>query len=174
MSKRKNDISKLFIAILLMSIFFWVVMVTRYKYVQEDTRFDRLSGNINFLQDNGLWIAPSQKSEEVPTLLKFPEKERLNVSGRGRFSESRFRVTIENNSKWKIDEIDIEVDVYSSTDSTLLTTRYFTDKSLSEFNGTPFTKTKYSGKLPPLTDDQYNKWRIKSIRGHLYSGKHGE
>ena len=174
MSKRKNDIQRLFIAIFLMSIFFWVVMVTRYKYVQDEVRFDRLSGNINILQDDGTWMIPAQKDEEPVTILEFPKEERSNIGGKANFDENRFRATIENNSKWKINEIEIEVRVHSKEDSTLLTKRFFTGKSPSEYSGTPFTKTKYYGKIPLLTEEQYFSWQIESVRGQLYSGKHGE
>ena len=174
MSKRKSDIQRLFIVIFLMSIFFWLVMVTRYKYLPDEVRFDRLTGNISILQNDGKWMIPGPKDEESIPKLKFPTEERSNIGGKGHFDENSFRATIENNSNWKINEVEIEVSIHSKADSTLLTKRFFTDESPSEFSGTPYTKTKYYGKLPPLTEEQYFEWQIKSVRGELYSGKHGE
>ena len=169
-----KNIKSILVALFAVMIFSWLLMVTRFEYVGDETRFNRLSGGISVLLEEEGWTSLARENDKFTWLKDFPEGEESNVTGTARFTGTTFKATIENNSDWKIDEMDFEVRIYSSADSTVLTRRYFTGKSLSELEGTPFTITKYIGNLPRIGDEQYFGWHIPKIRGHLYSGKHGE
>jgi len=177
------------LVVILFSLLF--IACEKYQYIDETTRFNKSDGSIDILLDNGNWTTKSkrlkdiqyakemeelkEKREQETQLQVFPYEEKKNITGKGGFRTSSysapFVATIENNSKWKIEEIEIKIEIYSTDDSTYLTKRLFTGKSYDDNNGTPFTKTEYSGYIPQKEENQYNTWSIVQIRGYEYEGK---
>ena len=178
-----------YLTLIFISLLF--IACEKYQYIDETTRFNKTDGSIDVLLDDGNWISKSkrlkdvqyakemkelkEKQDQEAQLIIFPYEESENISGRGGFRTSTysapFIATIENNSNWKIEEIDIKIEIYSSDDSTYLTKRLFTGNSYGDNDGTPFTKTEYSGYVPQKEDNQYNTWTIMEVRGYKYEGK---
>ena len=158
----------------------------KYEFIDKNTRFNKRTGETETVYSDGIWMSKSERikynkrlnkleSEKRQSKLQpFPYSERSKITGRGGFKDtgiydlSNFRSTIENNSNWKIEEIDIEVRIYSKSDSVLLTRRKFTGKSYGENKGTPFSKFEYTATIPEKLDNQYHSWSITQVRGFKY------
>ncbi len=158
----------------------------RYEFIDKNTRFNKRTGETEIMYSDGKWMTKSERIKYNKRLNKienekrqsklqpFPFSERSKITGRGGFKDigiydlTNFRSTIENNSDWKIEEVDIQVNIYSKSDSVLLTTRKFTGKSYGENEGTPFSKFEYKGTIPEKLDNQYNTWTIIQVRGFKY------
>ena len=181
-NQRTNIIKRTILFILL----FIFSCGSKYEMIDGKSRFNKRSGEVEILQDDGRWISKSKelkekqlreeehKLEQRLELIDFPWNEKKNITGKSKFlteySILTFQSTIENNSNWKIEEIDIVVVIYSESDSTKLITRKFTGKSYDDNKGTPFSKTIYYGDIPKLEDGQYFKWSIDKCRGYKYDG----
>jgi hypothetical protein len=178
--------------LLMVIIILFLSSCEKYQYIDEETRFNKSSGSIDILLEDGTWIAKSKRLQQIQFAKKqkeekekrereaklqiFPFDERQKITGRGGFRKSellgnQFFATIENNSNWKIEEIDFNVNIYSTKDSTYLTKRSFTGESYEDSDGAPFTKTEFFGYIPKLEDNQYNTWNIILVRGYKYEGK---
>jgi len=77
-----------------------------------------------------------------------------------------YTVTIENQSSWKIIELDLVFNIYSKEDSTWLTHRKLTLKSTGPDAGLPYSKTEFDLRIPPIYENQYLEWEILKIRGY--------
>lgn len=167
-----------------------VIGCEKYEFVDKNTRFNKWTGETEILTGEGEWIEKSkqlkEKSEketqnffDILTNVEtpFPKSEQMNVKGidgtfgtylKSPYRDGNFSVIIENNSNWRIEEIDIKVDIYSKSDSLFLITRKFTGYNNSSDDGIPFTTTYYHGRIPQLENNQYFKWSISECRGIKY------
>jgi|TARA_B100001971_G_C18204820_1_gene546887 hypothetical protein len=167
----------------------------KYQYVDKNTRFNKRTGETEILTSQGDWIEKSKqlKKESEKSTEKESEKSSENLFNIWDFNQSfpkselrnvkiskmeientdiysnsysTLYVLIENNSKWRINEIDINVNIYSSSDSLFLITRKIWIKTdLTKDQGNPFTKTVYTSNIQRLEDNQYFTWSIIECRG---------
>ena len=161
----------------------------KYEFVDKNTRFNKRTGETEILYNDGKWMTKSQRikhnkklneierQERESKILPFPYEEQIKVTGMGKFIQPYiisqpdrydFQTTIENNSDWKIEEIQIQVRIYSKSDSSLLVTRKLKSSNYDKNKGTPFSKTDYSMEIPNLLENQYSQWSIDECRGYKY------
>ena len=161
----------------------------KYEFVDKNTRFNKRTGETEVLYGEGKWMTKLQRikydekliekerQERESKILPFPYEEQKKVTGNGGFIQPykhsqpdryEFETTIENNSDWRIEEIQIQVRIYSKSDNSLLVTRKLKSFNYDKNEGTPFSKTVYSSEIPKLLENQYSQWSIDECRGYKY------
>ena len=167
----------------------------KYEIIDDVTRFNVSTGEIEILQENGQWIKKStilkekereknrieteRYNKQQKQLQIFPYSEHKLVGGTGSFKtieynwEPIFKGEITNESNWKIEEIDVEIRIYNKTDSIKVRTNNCTIKYYSDFVGVNHTKSDikiYSendcGIVNMDKDKYYFGWSFKQIRGY--------
>jgi len=98
----------------------------------------------------------------------------MSKAGFYRDSDRLFMINIVNNSSWRIEEIDIMINIYSSMFNTLESKILLTAIGYSEYAGIPMLTTEYVVRLNPphvaIFSDvtNYFTWSILEIRGSKY------
>ena len=94
-----------------------LIACDNYEFIKENQRFNKRTGEVETLDSNFEWwslskLRDAEKKRErarQSRLKDFPYEERKKVTGRGgfidqgKYESSKFEVTVENNSEWKID-----------------------------------------------------------------------